>query len=128
MKITKRHLRKIIREAIILENVESIGAPIENYLDRLLRELEMSGGMDPLSGGAFDAPDVYGWIQNDTEAPDSALSLDVNSISEILSGMADSGMLEFAGKGTTKSQGRYWNVYYTVDFPDHSPRPFGEAK
>ena len=61
MKITKRQLRKIIREEYhraISESVKDIATEMQNYLDHLIRETSMSGRMDPLAGEAFDALDV----------------------------------------------------------------------
>ena len=46
MKITKRQLRKIIREEYhraISESVKDIATEMQNYLDHLIRETSMSG-------------------------------------------------------------------------------------
>ncbi|OUU74774.1 MAG: hypothetical protein CBC29_06495 [Methylococcaceae bacterium TMED69] len=137
MKITKRQLRQIIREEyrkVITESVKDIATEMLNYLDHLLRELSMQGRMDTYAG-SFDAADVHQFIQEDAKGagiiydyfPDPqhaefVLSSDVDGISNILSDMESSGIIEYEGKGTTKIQGRYWKVYGLPDFSDHSPR------
>ena len=138
MRITKRQLRQIIKEEylrVIKESVKDIATEMQNYLDHLLRELEMRNQLGQYGDGAFDAPDVVKLVQVDAAStgiindyfpePSHAnfvLSSDANDISAILDDMLNSGMLEYAGQGTTKNQGRYWKVYYLADFPNHSPR------
>ena len=138
MKITKRQLKRIIKEEyqkLVVESVKNIAIEMQNYLGHLLRELEMRNQLGQFGSGAFDAPDVVSIIQDDARGegiifdyfPESShadfvLSSDATEISAILDDMLSSGMLEDAGQGTTKNQGRYWRVYYLVDFPDHSPQ------
>ena len=138
MRLTKRQLKRIIKEEyrkIMNESIKGIATEMLNYLDHLLRELEMKNQLGDYGSGAFDATDVVKFIQADASGngiifdyfPESShadfvLSSDANEISAILDDMLNAGMLEDAGQGTTKKQGRYWRVYYLVDFPDHSPQ------
>ena len=138
MKITKRQLKRIIREEyrrLINESVKDIATELPNYLEHLLRELEMRNQLGQFGDGAFDAPDVVNLMHSDAagdgiiyeyfpepEHADFVLASDANAISAILDDMLNAGMLEDAGQGTTKNQGRYWNVYYLVGFSDHTPR------
>ena len=139
MKITQRQLKRIIKEEyqkLISESVKDIATEMLSYLGHLLRELEMRNQLGQFGSGAFDAPDVVGFIQDDARGAgiifdyfpeplhaDFVLSSNTTEISAILDDMLNSGMLEDAGQGTTKNQGRYWRVYYLIDFPDHSPQP-----
>ena len=136
MKITKRQLKRIIKEEyhrIISESVKDIATEMQNYLDHLIRETSMSGRMDPLAGEAFDALDVLQYIKEDAngagiiydyfpnqEYSDFVLASDADEIDAILGDMVASGLLEPPVRGTTKMQGRYWNVYYLQDDKDYS--------